>query len=239
MDPDQVNDWFDELETQLGLSSDFLGKEINREDIRAIHGCLVYERDLAIELKLPDPKISAVEKDAGSQEERSLLLLQKWKEIFSFKAKRWVLVKALIATNKLNTARKVCERLMKQSGKYIDHFSYLILEAAGVLMLNTCCLNAIKNCLLFVYNSCINIMELVQGQILIFVYCLTIGLPIPQNVGTNSTRERCALPRTMVSSDNLNGGSNTIVDPGLYILLVVCSILLCGIVFLTIVVEHS
>ena len=109
------------IERELGLPPGFLDTKCTKEDILKIYQLIVYSKELASHLGLKDPQIHAVEHDARSEQEKSLMLLKTWKQTFSMYATYRGLINALLKINKSDTACEVCKALYPSKlvcGKY-------------------------------------------------------------------------------------------------------------------------
>ena len=70
-------------------------------------------------LKLSQSVLSAIDSDNKSTALKRLAVLQRWREIFAFKATYRVLVDALLSCTKANQALKVCKFLAQKQGMHV------------------------------------------------------------------------------------------------------------------------
>lgn len=108
----------DRLQQRYDLSVNLLQKECTSEDIQEIALFLESWKLLAPRLGLKKEQIQAVDKNADSEEEKRVALLEKWKEKFAFMATYQRLIEAFLAIERADIACKVCETVLKsQTGK--------------------------------------------------------------------------------------------------------------------------
>lgn len=70
-------------------------------------------------LRLTDAQINAIDGDNRSTDLKRLGALQKWREMFVFKATYRVLVEALIDCGKAQQASEVCKYLAQKESRYL------------------------------------------------------------------------------------------------------------------------
>ena len=99
----------EELEQHYKIPEGVLNREVSDEHIIEIPTFLESWNLIAPHLDLSKGEIEAVENDGKSEEDKRLLMLQKWKQALFFKATYKKLVEALLAVRRTDQAGKVCQ----------------------------------------------------------------------------------------------------------------------------------
>lgn len=106
-----------DLKEHFKIPDDILNKEILEEFIVKISTFLEAWRMVAPHLELSKQDIESIDCDAKSEDEKRLLMLQKWKQISIFNATYRKLLEALLSIKRADQARKVCQMIMANQGK--------------------------------------------------------------------------------------------------------------------------
>ena len=101
----------------VGISLIQLDHECSDEHLLSISLFLGPWRTITPHLGLDANDQTAIANDGGSEEERSMKALQRWKEKFAFMATYKKLVEVLLSIGKANQAQKVCKLLVPEKGK--------------------------------------------------------------------------------------------------------------------------
>ena len=64
--------------------------------------------------------MESIDNDAKTEDEKRLLMLQRWKQAFILKATYKRLLEALISIKRADQARKVCQMIVDCEGTYVD-----------------------------------------------------------------------------------------------------------------------
>ena len=105
----------EELTERYKIPSDVLDIEISIDDIRKISTFLESWKLVAPYLGLSEGDIQAVNRDGTSEEEKRLLMLQRWKQALIFKATYKKLVDALLSIKRADLAANVCQTAVSSS----------------------------------------------------------------------------------------------------------------------------
>ena len=113
----------EDLEQHFKIPKGALDKEISSDHVREISTFLESWKLVAPHLGLSDGEIEAIENDRNTEEEKRLLMLQKWKQALVFKATYQKLIKALLSIKRADLASSVCQMVMtsqadNSQGKY-------------------------------------------------------------------------------------------------------------------------
>ena len=113
----------EDLEQHFKIPKGALDKEISSDHVREISAFLESWKLVAPHLGLSDGEIEAIENDRNTEEEKRLLMLQKWKQALVFKATYQKLIKALLSIKRADLASSVCQMVMNSQadnsqGKY-------------------------------------------------------------------------------------------------------------------------
>ena len=101
----------EELTERFKLPSDVLKNEVSVDDIKKISTFLESWKLIAPCLGLSEGDIEAIDRNGKSEEEKRLLMLQRWKQAFIFKATYKKLVNALLSIKRADLALNVCQTL--------------------------------------------------------------------------------------------------------------------------------
>ena len=104
----------DELVVQAGIEEITLDQQCHDDDFLSLYELCDPWELIGQHLKLTRPQISAVDADNKTTDQKRLGLLQKWKETFAHKATYRVLVAALLACGKAESALEVCKTLAQE-----------------------------------------------------------------------------------------------------------------------------
>jgi hypothetical protein len=99
----------DDLTQKFHISSSVLENEVSDDDIREIAIFLESWKLVAPHLGLSKGEIEAIDRDGESEEEKRLLMLQRWKQALVFKATCKELIIALLSVRRADLAVKVCQ----------------------------------------------------------------------------------------------------------------------------------
>ena len=104
----------DDLLGEVGVTHAQLDKPCSPENLREIALFLESWRELAPHLGLSSAQVEAIERDAHSEQEKRLKILESWKAKFAFKAKYRLLVEVLLKIGRANIAEEICRLLVQQ-----------------------------------------------------------------------------------------------------------------------------
>ena len=99
----------EELTERYKILSGVLENEVSDDDIRKISAFLESWKVVAPYLGLSKGEIEAIDRDGKSEEEKRLLMLQKWKQALVFKATYKELVNTMLSIRRADLAVKVCQ----------------------------------------------------------------------------------------------------------------------------------
>ena len=99
----------EDLTERYKIPSSVLENEVSDDDIRKISTFLESWKVVAPYLGLSKGQIEASDRDGKSEEEKRLLMLQRWKQAFVFKATYKELINALLSVARADLAVKVCK----------------------------------------------------------------------------------------------------------------------------------
>ena len=99
---------------EVGVTHAQLDKTCSEENLRDIALFLESWREVAPRLGLSSAQLETIERDAHSEQEKKLKILESWKAAFAFKATYRVLVEVLLKISRANLAEKVCCLLVQQ-----------------------------------------------------------------------------------------------------------------------------
>ena len=99
---------------KVGVTHAQLDKTCSPENLRDIALFLESWREVAPHLGLSSAQLEAIERDARSEQEKRLKILESWEAAFAFKATYRVLVEVLLKISRANLAEKVCRLLVQQ-----------------------------------------------------------------------------------------------------------------------------
>ena len=102
----------EELEQHYKIPEGVLNEEVSDEHIKEISTILDSWNLIASHLDLSKGEIEAVDKNRKTEEEKRLLMLQKWKQALFFKATYKKLLEALLTVRRADQAGKVCQMIM-------------------------------------------------------------------------------------------------------------------------------
>ena len=105
----------EELTEQYKIPSDVLENEVSIDDIRKISTFLKSWKLVAPYLGLSEGDIEAIGRDGTSEEEKRLLMLQRWKQALIFKATYKKLVNTLLSIKRADLAVNVCQIAVSSS----------------------------------------------------------------------------------------------------------------------------
>ena len=110
-----------ELAKHFKLSADSdLGQQVSDEHIKEISTFLESWKLVAPHLGLNQGTIETIDSDGKGEEQKRLLMLQKWKQALFFKATYQKLLEALLAVQRADLGGKVCE-LVTASAHHSAH----------------------------------------------------------------------------------------------------------------------
>ena len=98
----------EDIAKAVGVSIAKLNQECSEEHVKEISCFLESRQTLAPHLNLKETDIEEIDNDKRTEQEKRLKTLQKWKEIFIFRATYKVLMEALLKIRRADHARKVC-----------------------------------------------------------------------------------------------------------------------------------
>ena len=101
----------EELLKEVGVCPEKLNQSISDDRLRDVALFLTSWRTVAQYIGLSDIDMSDVEREGGSEQERRLKALQKWKGKFGFEATYRKLVEVLLSLTMADVAEKVCKLL--------------------------------------------------------------------------------------------------------------------------------
>ena len=99
----------EDLTQEFNIPSSALENEVSDDDIRKIATFLESWKLVAPHLGLSKGEIEAIDRDGTSEEEKRLLMLQRWKQALVFKATYKELINALLSVRRADLAVKVCQ----------------------------------------------------------------------------------------------------------------------------------
>ena len=99
----------EDLTQKFNISRSVLENEVSDDDIREIANFLESWKLVAPHLGLSKGEIEAIDRDGTSEEEKRLLMLQRWKQALVFKATYKELINALLSVRRADLAVKVCQ----------------------------------------------------------------------------------------------------------------------------------
>ena len=102
----------EDLTERFKIPSGVLENEVSVDDIRKISTFLESWKLVAIYLGLNEGEVEAIDKDGKSEEEKRLLMLQRWKQALVFKATYKKLVNGLLSVRRADLAVKVCQTVL-------------------------------------------------------------------------------------------------------------------------------
>lgn len=105
----------EDLTERFKIPSGVIENEVSDDDIREISTFLESWKLVAPHLGLSKGEIEAIDKDGKSEEEKRVLMLQKWKQALVFKATYKELVNALLSVRRADLAVKVCKMIISTS----------------------------------------------------------------------------------------------------------------------------
>ena len=100
---------FDDLTKRFKIPDSILEDEVSDDDIREISTFLESWKLVGPHLGLSKGEIEAIDRDGNTEEEKRLLMLQRWKQALVFKATYKELVNALLSVRRADVAVKVCQ----------------------------------------------------------------------------------------------------------------------------------
>ena len=105
-----------ELAEHFKLSADSdLRQQVSNEHIKEISTILESWKLVASHLGLSQGEIEAIDNDGKNEEQKRLLMLQKWKQALFFKATYQKLLEALLAVRRADLGGKVCKMMAASS----------------------------------------------------------------------------------------------------------------------------
>ena len=87
---------------------------------------------IAPHFELNKGEIEAIENDGKSEEEKRLLMLQKWRQAFDFKATYKKLLEVLLTARRTEQAGKVCQTITTHHNTQSEGTSYMCSDHAGM-----------------------------------------------------------------------------------------------------------
>ena len=105
----------DDLIAQSGVWN--IDSECSDVDIRDFADFCDPWRQVGLHLGLTNGQLNAIDEDNRTVSLKRLGVLQKWKEMFVFKATYRVLIEALLKCGKADTALRVCNTLAQRQGE--------------------------------------------------------------------------------------------------------------------------
>ena len=105
----------DDLIAQSGVWN--IDSECSDVDIRDFADFCDPWRQVGLHLGLTKGQLNAIDEDNRTVSLKRLGVLQKWKEMFVFKATYRVLIEALLKCGKADTALQVCNTLAQRQGE--------------------------------------------------------------------------------------------------------------------------
>ena len=109
----------EDLTKRFEIPDSILENEVSDGDIREVSTFLESWKLVAPHLGLSKGEIEAIDRDGKTEEEKRLLMLQRWKQALVFKATYKKLINALLSVRRADVAVKVCQvvsfALAKQS----------------------------------------------------------------------------------------------------------------------------
>ena len=110
----------DDLLDYVGLTHEDLRTRCSDEDLRKISLLTTNWEKYASLLKLPDTDAQDIHNRSQDQDEKMLLALQRWKQMFAFKATFEFLVKEVfLEVNDAEVAENVCYQLKGKRGEEV------------------------------------------------------------------------------------------------------------------------
>ena len=112
----------EDLTEQFKISGSLLEleNEVSDDDIRKISAFLETWKLVAPYIGLSEGDVEAINRDGKSEEEKRLMMLQKWKQALVFKATYKELVNALLSVKRADLAMKVCQLVTVASTSLAD-----------------------------------------------------------------------------------------------------------------------
>ena len=105
----------EDLTERYKIPSDVLENEVSIDDIKKISTFLESWKLVAPYLGLSEGDVEAIDRDGKSEEEKRLLMLQRWKQALAFKATYKKLVNTLLSIKRADLAVKVCQTVVSSS----------------------------------------------------------------------------------------------------------------------------
>lgn len=106
-----------EVKDRYGLTDQQLGEGVNRQHLREASRFIADHKILGLELGLTSAEMAAINQDQ-SQELQRLVMLEKWKQRFAWKATYHKLIDALLKCNRADLVQQVCELLASSKCKH-------------------------------------------------------------------------------------------------------------------------
>lgn len=106
-----------DLMEKYNLSQDQLDVEVSDEHLREMSGIIDDPEIVGFQLGLTEPEMTAINRDAGTQERQRVYMLRKWKQKRSWRATYRELIEALLKSSRAEQARSVCELLSSSTCK--------------------------------------------------------------------------------------------------------------------------
>jgi hypothetical protein len=118
----------EDLTQKFSISSSVLENEVSDGDIREFAKFLESWKLVASHLGLSKGEIEAIDRDGESEEEKRLLMLQRWKQALVFKATYKEQINALLSVRRADLAVKVCQTVSMANsqptvGTHLSHVS--------------------------------------------------------------------------------------------------------------------
>ena len=120
-----------ELAEHFKLSENALSQQVSDDHITETSTFLGAWKLIAPHLGLSQEEVEAVDNDGESEQHKTLLTLQKWKQALFFKATYQTLLEALLAAKRADLAGEVCKMMARyqcahdqKEGEWIDTFFY-------------------------------------------------------------------------------------------------------------------
>ena len=105
----------EDLAERFKIPGSQLENEVSDDNIRKISAFLETWKLVAPYIALSEGDIEAIDRDGKSEEEKRLMMLQKWKQALVFKATYKELVNALLFVKRADLAMKVCQTVVSTS----------------------------------------------------------------------------------------------------------------------------
>ena len=105
----------EDLTERYKIPSDVLENEVSIDGCKKISTFLESWRLVAPYLGLSEGDVKAIERDRKSEEEKRLLMLQRWKQALAFKATYKKLINTLLSIKRADLAVKVCQTVISSS----------------------------------------------------------------------------------------------------------------------------